>query len=326
MRRREFIALFGTATVWPFAARAQQRRIGVLLGTAETDPEAQSEIAAFRQEFEQLGWIDGRTARVEYRWTAGSADRMRMSAKELVALQPDAILAITTPAVAALLRETRTVPIVFVRVSDPVGEGFVDDRAKPGGNVTGFINFEASLAGKWLELLKEIAPHITKVAVMFNPKTAPGGGLYFMRIVEAAAPSLAVDVSTAVVHDIAEIERAIAAVARLPNCGLISPPDIFLTVNRELIIDLTKRYRVPAIYQYRYFVKSGGLMSYGIDVIGQHRQAASYVDRILKGAKPADLPVQTPTRFELAVNLRTAKAIGITVPPSLLARADEVIE
>jgi putative ABC transport system substrate-binding protein len=328
MKRREFITLLGGVAAGPLAARAQpgqMRRIGVLTGTAESDPEGQSEIAAFRKGLQDFGWTDSRNVHIAYRWAAGDADRMRTFARELLALRPDAVLAVTTPAVAALLRETRTIPIVFIRVSDPVASGFVANLANPGGNVTGFTNFEISIAGKWLELLKEIAPRVTRVTVMFNPATAPYGS-YFFRLVEAAAPSFAMEVSAGHVHDVAEIERVVAAVARDPNGGLINLPDIFLAVHREVTIGLTARYRVPTIYQYRYFVTSGGLISYGPDVIDQYRRAAWYVDRILKGAKPADLPVQAPVKFELAINLQTAKALGLRVPWFLQQRADEVIE
>jgi putative ABC transport system substrate-binding protein len=251
---------------------------------------------------------------------------MRAFAKELMALQPDVVLATTTPVVAALLRESRTVPIVFLRVTDPVDSGLVDNLPRPGGNVTGFTNFELSLATKWLGLLKEIAPRITRVTAMFNPATAPGGGSHLLRLAEAAAQSIAVDVSAGPVHDLAEIERVVAAVAREPNGGLMILPDVFLNVHRELIIKLTTHYRLPAIYTYRYFVTGGGLISYGPDVIDQYVRAALYVDRILKGEKPADLPVQAPTKYELVINLNTAKALGLDVPPTLLARADEVIE
>jgi putative tryptophan/tyrosine transport system substrate-binding protein len=304
VKRREFMRLLGGAAAWPLAARAQQpamvRQVGVLMGPAESDPEGQSEIVAFRQGLQKLGWT-GRNVRIAYRWAAGDADRMRTFASELIALKPDAVLAVTTPAVAALLGETRSIPIVFVRVADPIRSGFVNSLAHPGGNVSGFSNFESSLAGKWLQLLKEIAPRVARVTVMFNPVTAPSGGLDFLRLVEAAAPSLAVEVSAARVHDVAEIERVVAAVAREPNGGLINLPDIFLVVHRELIIELTARYRVPTVYQYRYFTASGGLMSYGPDVIDQYAQAASYVDRILKGEKPSDLPVQAPTKYELVI-------------------------
>jgi putative tryptophan/tyrosine transport system substrate-binding protein len=331
LKRRQFITLLGgAAAAWPRAARGQQanqaRRIGVLMGPAESDPEAQSEITVFRRALQDLGWTGDRSVRIAYRWSAGDLDRMQTFAKELVALQPDVIFATTTPVVAALLRESRTVSIVFVRVSNPVGDGFVANLARPGGNVTGFANFEASLAGKWLELLKEIAPGIVRVTVMFNPTTSPGGGLYFLRLAEAAAASIAIELKATAVHDVADIERVIAAVAREPNSGLFPQPDIFLNVHRELIIELTARYRVPTIYNYRYIVTAGGLISYGPDVIDQFARAASYVDRILKGQKPADLPVQNPTKYELVINLRTAKALGLTIPESFLLRADEVIE
>jgi putative ABC transport system substrate-binding protein len=308
--------LGGAAAAWPLAARAQQanqaRRIGVLMGPAESDPEAQSEITVFRRALQDLGWAGDRNVRIAYRWSAGDPDRNQTFAKELVALRPDVIFATTTPAAAALLRESRTVSIVFVRVADPVGDGFVANLAKPGGSATGFTNFEASLVGKWLELLKEIAPGIVRVTAMFNPTTSPAGGLNFLPIAEAAAASIAIELKAAAVHDVAEIERVIAAVAREPNSGLVPLPDIFLNVHRELIIEQTTRYRVPAIYQYRYFVTGGGLISYGPDVIDQYALAASYVDRILKGQKPADLPVQLPTKYELVINLKTAKALGLT--------------
>jgi putative ABC transport system substrate-binding protein len=251
---------------------------------------------------------------------------MRTFAKELVALQPDVILATTTPVVAALLRESRAVPIVFARVADPVSEGFVPNLARPDGNVTGFAFYEPSLVTKWLELLKEIAPSVMRVTVIFDPATAPGGGLHFLRVAEAAAPSVAIALNAAPVHDVAGAERVIAAIAREPNGGLLSLPDVFLTVHREQIIELTMRYRVPTIYQYRYFVAGGGLVSYGPDVIDPYVRAASYGDRILNGQKPADLPVQNPTKYELVINLKTAKALGLDVPLQLQQRADELIE
>jgi putative ABC transport system substrate-binding protein len=251
---------------------------------------------------------------------------MRTFAKELVALQPDIILATTTPVVAALLRESRAVPIVFARVADPVSEGFVPNLARPDGNVTGFAFYEPSLVTKWLELLKEIAPSVMRVTVIFDPATAPGGGLHFLRVAEAAAPSVAIALNAAPVHDVAGAERVIAAIAREPNGGLLSLPDVFLTVHREQIIELTMRYRVPTIYQYRYFVAGGGLVSYGPDVIDPYVRAASYGDRILNGQKPADLPVQNPTKYELVINLKTAKALGLDVPLQLQQRADELIE
>jgi len=330
VRRREFITLIGAAATWPIAARAQQpermRRIGVLTGLAEIDPDAQSEISAFRQGLQRLGWT-GRNTRIVYRWGNGEVDRIRTFARELIALQPDAVLAVSTAAVRALMDETRTVPIVFVRVPDPVGDGLVDNVAKPGGNVTGFSVLEPSVAGKWLQLLKEIAPAVTRVAVMFNPATAPyRGGLDFFRVAEAAAQSIGVKANAAPVHDIAEIERVIAVLDGEGNDGLMSVPDVFQVVHRDLIIDLAARYRVPAVYQYRYFTGRGGLISYGTDALDQFTRAAEYIDRILKGAKPTDLPVQAPNKYELVINLRSANALGLTVPPSLLARADEVIE
>jgi len=329
MKRREFIAALGGAAVWPVLGRAQQtnqtRRIGVLMGFAESDPEAQSDIAAFRQSLQKLGWTGG-NVRIAYRWVAGDAARMRTFASELVALQPDAVLAATTPALAALLGETRTVPIVFVQVADPVRDGFVGSLANPSGNVTGFSGILSSLGGKWVQLLKEIAPGVARVTVMFNPTTAPGGGLDFFRATEIEAPSIGIEVSATRVHDVAGIEHAIAALGRETNGGLIIPPDIFLAVHRQLIIELTARYRVPTISQYRHLTANGGLISYGNDVLYQYTRAAEYIDRLLKGAKLSDLPVQNPTKYELVINLKTAKALGLDVPPILLSRADEVIE
>ena len=329
MRRREFITLIGGAVGWPLAARAQPlnsvQQVSVLMGPAESDPEAQSEVVAFRQGLQKLGRT-GRNVRIAYRWAAGDANRMRTLARELVALQPDAIFAVTTPAVAALLGETRTIPIVFARVSDPVGSGFISSLAKPNGNVTGFTNFERSLSGKWLQLLKEIAPGLARVTLMFNPVTTPGGGSDFLQLAEAAASSMGIDVKAARVHDVAEIERAIVAVASEANGGLINLPDVFLVVHRELTVELSARHRVPTIYQYRYFASSGGLISYGPDVIDQYTRAAEYIDRILKGTKPADLPVQVPTKYELVINLKSAKALGLDVPLHLQQLADEVIE
>ena len=328
MRRRDFIkAIVGSATAWPSATRAQQpepmRRIGVLMGPAESDPQGQSEMTAFRQGLQVLGWT-GRNVRVAYRWADGDVNRMRTFARELIALQPDAILAVTTPVLAALVDETRTVPIVFVRVSDPLG--FVDSVAKPSGNVTGFTNFQPSLAGKWIQLLKEIAPAIVRVTIMFNPATTPNSGLDFLQSAEAAAPSAGVQVSAARINDAADIERVIAAVAREGNGGIVNLLDVFLVVYRELTIELAARYRVPTLHQYRYFVTSGGLISYGIDVLDQYMRAAGYMDRILKGAKLSNLPVQNPTKYELVINLKTAETLGLTIPESFLQRADEVIE
>src|SRR5262245_34582676 len=329
MKRRAFIAGLASAAAWPVVAWAQQsnqtRRIGVLMGFAENDPEAQSNIAAFRQALQKLGWTGG-NVRISYRWVAGNAARMRTFASEVVALQPDVVFAATTPALAALRRETRTVPIVFVQVSDPVRDGFIDNLANPSGNVTGFSGILPSLGGKWVQLLKEIAPRLTRVTVMFNPATAPGGGSEFFRGCEVDGSRIGIKVSAAHVHDVAGIEHAIGEVARETNGGLIIPPDIFLAVNRQPIIGLTARYRVPVISQYRYLTVSGGLMSYGIDVLYQYTSAAEYIDRLLKGTKLSNLPVQTPTKYELVINLKTAMALGLDMPPTLLIRADEVIE
>jgi putative ABC transport system substrate-binding protein len=328
MKRREFISFGGAVIAWPFAARAQQpdrvRRIGLLTGYAESDPEGQSPVAAFRRSLRQLGWIEGRNVRIDYRWAAGEVDLLQKFAKELVDLQPDVVLAVTTPSVTALLKETRTVPIVFVQVSDPVGQGFVVSLARPDGNATGFTLFEYSVAGKLLEALKEIAPGIVRVALIFNPDNPASAGHW--RMFETFAPSFAVDPIAAPVHNPAEIERSIEAIAQKPNSGLLAPPDVTVTTHRELIVALTARYRLPATYWNHAFVLAGGLMSYGPDLIDQYRRAASYVDRILKGDKPADLPVQQPTKFDLAINLTTAKALGLTVPTPLLVRADEVID
>jgi putative ABC transport system substrate-binding protein len=316
MRRREFITLLGGAAVgWSLSARAQtdqMRRIGALMAYAASDPEGQSRGAAFEQGLKGLGWADGHNLRIEYRWPGDDVDRIRTFAKELVGMAPDAILGGATPAVTALQRATRTIPIVFAGVTDPVGQGIVESLAHPGGNLTGFTNFEFSLGGKWLELLKEIAPHVRRVALMFNPETAPAASLY-LRSVEAVAPSFAVELTGTPVHDEAEMERAMASLAREPLGGLIVLPDIFTISHRKLTIALAARHRLPAIYSLSYFARDGGLVSYGIDTVDQYRGAALYVDRILKGAKPADLPVQAPNKFELVINLK-------------LARADEVIE
>jgi ABC-type uncharacterized transport system substrate-binding protein len=331
MRRREFFTLLGgVAAAWPLAAHAQQpdrmRRIGVLMNVAASDPEGEFQVATLVLQLKQRGWTEGRNVQFDYRWAAGDVDRMRAFAKELVELQPDVILARSTPATAALKRETQTIPIVFVGVSDPVGEGFVASVARPGAHLTGFTNVESSLGGKWLEMLKEIAPGITSVALIFNPETAPGGGSYYLRLIESAAPSLAVALTRAPVHDPAEIGPALAILAREPSVGLIVLPDALTNVHRELIISQAARYRLPALYAFRYMAAEGGLMSYGIDLVDLFRRAASYVDRILKGAKPADLPVQLPTKYELVINLKTAKALGLTVPLIMQMTADEVIE
>jgi ABC-type uncharacterized transport system substrate-binding protein len=329
LKRREFITLLGGAAVaWPLAARAQQRekmrRIGVLVPSAADDPEFQARMTAFVQGLAQLGWLDGRNVRIDTRWGVADADRIRKYAAELLALAPDVILAISSAASAPLLQATRTVPIVFATVADPVGAGYVDSLARPGGNATGFILFEYSTAAKWLELLKEIAPHVTRAMVLRESAIAAGPGQF--GVIQAAAPSLGVDLRVADVRDAGEIERAVTAFARSSNGGLIVTASGLANVHRDLIIALAARHKLPAVYYERFFVAAGGLISYGPDYIDQYRRAAGYVDRILKGEKPADLPVQAPTKYELVINLKTAKALDIEVPPSLLARADEVIE
>jgi putative ABC transport system substrate-binding protein len=330
MRRREFITLLGgAAAAWPVAVRAQQsdrvRRIGVFSGGQNPDsPDTQANLAAFLHVLQQLGWTDGRNVRIDYRWGLGIADNIRKYAAELAALGPDLILAAGTSTMAPLLQATRTVPIVFVNVADPVGAGFVDSLARPGGNATGFIQFEYSLSGKWLELLKEIAPGVTRAAVLRDPAITSGVGQF--AIIQSVASSVGVEVSAVNVRDAAEIERAVAAFARSSNGGLIVTSSALAVVHRKLIIALAERHKLPAVYYRRYFVNNGGLISYGYDLADQYRRAAGYVDRILKGEKPADLPVQAPTKYELVINLKTAKALGIEVPPMLLARADEVIE
>jgi len=330
VRRRAFITLLGGAAAWPLAARAQQsermRRVGVLMPFAETDPVAMAQLSGFIQGLAQLGWTDGRNVRMDVRWTAGSVDRARMFAKELVDLQPDVILAHSTPPTAALQHETRTIPIVFAVVSDPVGVGFVASLPRPGGNLTGFIQMEASIGGKWLELLTEIAPSVKRATVMFNPNTAPYARSYYLPSFEAAAQSFKVAPIMASVHSEAEIETAITSLGREPGGGLVVLPDTFLQVHRAAIILLAARNNVPAAYFDHIFAVDGGLFAYGPDEVDVFRRAAPYVDRILKGEKPADLAVQAPTKYVLTLNLKTAKALGIDVPLQLQQRADEVIE
>jgi putative ABC transport system substrate-binding protein len=332
MRRREFISLVGgVAAAWPFAARAQQaermRRIGVLYGGVSTDVQAQAGLTRFTRALEELGWTPGRNIEIEYRFAAGDTDRMATIAKELVELKLDVLVAHTTPVVAALQRETRTIPIVFVVVSDPVGSGFVTSLPRPGGNITGFTNIEASLGGKWIDLLKEAVPRITRAALMFNPDTAPHWD-YYWRPFETAARALAVEPIAARVGTTEDIERFVTSFVEVPDCGLVVMADVFMAinVNRDLIIALAERYRLPTIYPFRFMTTAGGLMSYGIDVYDLWQRAPTYVDRILKGAKPAVLPVQLPTKFELVVNLKAARALGLDVPWFLQQRADEVIE
>jgi putative ABC transport system substrate-binding protein len=328
MRRREFITLLGGAVAWPRAARAQQgermRRIGVLMNLGSDDAEGQARNAAFLQGLQELGWTVGRNVRIEYRWGAGDAELFRRHASELVALAPDVILAGGGAVVPSLLQATRTVPIVFTGTPDPVGAGFVESLARPGGNATGFTIFEYGTSGKWLELLKEIAPHVTRAAVIRDPAIAAGVGQ--LGAIQFVAPSLGVELRPLGVRDAGEIERVVTAFARSSNGGLIVTGSALAVVHRELITTLAARYRLPAVYPSRSFVTVGGLISYGPDSIDPYRQAAGYVDRILKGEKPADLPVQAPTKYELVINLKTAKALGLDVPPTLLARADEVIE
>ena len=332
MRRRDFITLVGGAAAsWPLVARAQQhdevRRIGVVVNVAADDAEVQAGLATLRQTLQQLGWSEGRNLQIDFRGgAAGDPERMQAFAKELVALQPHVIVTRTTPMTAALLKQTRTIPIVFTVVSDPVGERFVESLARPGGNATGFTNVESSLTGKWLELLKEVAPRVKRVAFIFNPELAPGGGSYYTRLIEASAPPFAVTPIVAPVRGVADFERIIGEFAREPNGGLVVLPDATTFVNRKLIVALADRYRVPAIYAFGIVVIEGGLMSYGIDVVDQFRQAAGYVDRILKGTKPAELPVQLPAKFVMSINLRTAKGLGLDVPLLLQQRADEVID
>ncbi len=328
MRRREFIAGIGVTATWPLAARAQQpermRRIGVLAGASADGLDAQARQGAFLQGLQQLGWIGGRNVRIDTRWGAANADDIRKYAAELVTLAPDVILAAGNAPVERLLQATRTVPIVFAIVLDPVGSGFVDSLSQPGGNATGFMQFEYSLTAKWLELLKQVAPGVTRAAVLRDSSVAAGIGQF--AVIQSVAPSVGVEVSPINGRDASEIERAIAAFARTPNGGLIVTSSALAGVHRDLIIALAVRHKLPAVYSNRTSVTGGGLISYGADLVDQYRRAAGYVDRILRGEKPANLPVQAPTRYELVINLKTAKALGIEIAPTLLARADEVIE
>jgi putative ABC transport system substrate-binding protein len=328
MKRREFITLLGSAAAWPLAARAQQpdrvRRIGVLAGTAD-EARMQVRYEAFLRSLAQLGWTDGRNMRIDYRWgEGGTADIIRGHAAELVALGPDVILVTGGASLAGVLEVTRTVPIVFVIVPDPVGSGFVDSLSRPGGNATGFMQFEYSLSGKWLELLKEIAPHVTRAAVVWDPTLPAGIGQF--AIIQSVASSLGVEVIPINTRSTSEIERGLAAFASSGNGGMVVTATTTTFFHRKLIATLSTRHKLPAVYSTRDFVTMGGLISYGADFIDQYRRAAEYVDRILRGEKPADLPVQAPTKYELLINVKTAKELGITVPPTLLARADEVIE
>jgi putative tryptophan/tyrosine transport system substrate-binding protein len=327
MRRRAFIAVLGGAAAWPLLARAQQpdrmRRIGVLMGVTD-DPEGQARVKAIKQGLKELGWTDGGNLQIEIRFAGADASRMRAHVAELVALAPDVIVGQTTPVIRALREATSSIPIVMV-VNDPVDQGFISSLAHPGGNITGLTFVEFQMVGKWLEMLKEAAPGVARAAVMFNPETAPYYYVY-LRSLETVPRSFAVEVTAAPVRDAAEVEGAIAKLGRDAGGGLIVAADVFTMVHHELIMRLVQQHRLPAVYPYRSYVAQGGLMSYGPDPYDMFRRSAFYVDRIFKGAKPADLPVQQPTKFELAINLKTAKALGLTVPPSLIARADEVIE
>jgi putative tryptophan/tyrosine transport system substrate-binding protein len=327
MRRREFIGLLGGAAAWPLAARAQQadrvRRIGVLVGLSENDPGMKPRLAALRQELDTLGWVEGHNVRIDYRYAPGGA-RANDLAKELVALKPEVILAHTVSVTAALQRETRTIPIVFVSVGDPFGAGFIISLARPGGNLTGLMTFEQGIAGKWVAMLKEVAPRLTRALFVGNPNITTYG--YYMSAAEVASRALALELVPARIESISDIEHFIEVFARKPDGGLLVAPDLTTAAHGDLIIALAARHRLPAVYAFSYLVAAGGLMSYGTDRVAEMRQAASYVDRILRGAAPGDLPVQTPTKFETAVNLKTAKALGLEIPPTLLARADEVIE
>jgi putative ABC transport system substrate-binding protein len=329
MKRRAFITLLGgAAAAWPLAGRAQQaagtRRVGVLVNLPADDPQAQARNAAFLQGLQELGWTVGRNLQIDFRWGAGNADNVRRFAAELVALAPDVILAPGTSTLEPLLQATRSVPIVFVHLADPVGGGFVESLARPGGNATGFTNLEYGISGKWLELLKQLAPRVARAAVL-RDSTLTSGTAQFAAI-QAVAPSLGVDVAPINVRNAGEIERGIAALARSANGGLIVPAGGSVVRHRDLIITRAGQHKLPAVYYDRYFVTAGGLISYGPDLVDQYRQAAGYIDRILKGEKPADLPVQAPTKYQIVLNLKTAKALGLEVPPTVLARADEVIE
>jgi putative tryptophan/tyrosine transport system substrate-binding protein len=328
MRRRAFILALGGAAAWPLAARAQQpermRRIGILLAANADDPAWQARVGAFLQALALLGWTIGRNMRIDTRWAGGNANDIRRHAAELAALVPDVILAHGSSTVGPMLKATRTVPVVFPVIADPVGAGYVDSLARPGGNATGFLSFEYSISGKWLELLKEIAPGVTRVAVLRDPNIPSGTGQF--GVIQASAPSLRMEVSPVNMRDTGEIERAVAAFARSLNGGLIVTGSGLAQVHRNLIITLAARHKLPAVYFESQFVAGGGLVSYGPDFIDMYRRAAGYVDRILRGEKPADLPVQAPTKYQLVINLKTAKALGLTVPPTLLARVDEVIE
>jgi putative ABC transport system substrate-binding protein len=331
MKRREFISLMGgAAAAWPLAARAQEpgrvRKIGMLFAFFDYDPESQARITAFQQELENLGWREGQNIQSEYRWASGDAERFRAFAAELVAARPDVLVAHATPSAEALARATSTIPIIFAAVSDPVASGLVASLSAPGRNATGFTNFDISMGAKWVEFLRELSPRLARVALLFNPATAPGRGSTYLQAVEAAARSFGIDSMHATVSNAAQIEDVIATLSRRPDSGLIVMPDIFLTNHRDVITALATRYALPAIYPFRYFADGGGLISYGVDLSDIFRRAAGYVDKVLRGAMPSSLPVQHPDKFELIINLKTARALGLDVPRILLARANRVIE
>jgi putative ABC transport system substrate-binding protein len=331
MRRRDFIiSLGGAATALPLAARAQTpdvtKRIGVLWPYAESDKTFNAHLALFRSALEQLGWSEGHNLRIDYRWAGGDMDRLPQLGRELVELRPNALFVRATPAAVAASRATRTIPIVFVVVSDPVGDGLVASIAHPGGNVTGFSNgLEETIGGKWIEILREIAPSVTRFGIMYNPRTAPGGGAFYTRLIERAADTLQVGIIPTLIEN-GDVDAAFQPLIREAGAGLLVVPDATTAANRARIVALAARLRVPAIYPYRFFTDEGGLISYGVESGDVHRRAAAYIDRILRGATPAELPVQAPTKFELVINLKTAKALGIEIPPTLLAIADEVID
>jgi len=328
MNRRAFITGLGAVLTAPLAAEGQRadrlRRIGVLMHNAEDDPESKAELAAFRQGLQQLGWLEDRNIRIDIRFAADRPDQYQVLAKQLVARQPDAIFAYTTPITAALQRESRTIPIVFAEVSDPVGSRIVASLARPGGNVTGLMLYDTGIAGKWAAMLKEIAPHLKRAALLADPRTTPYD--YFVRSAQSAAPSLAIELVPSPIENIADMEGVLAAFAGVPNGGLLVLPSGTTTLHRDVVITLAARYRLPAVYPFQFYVTAGGLMSYSTDLVDQSRQAASYVDRILRGTRPTELPVQAPIKYVTTINLKTAKALGLTIPPSLLLRADQVIE
>jgi putative tryptophan/tyrosine transport system substrate-binding protein len=330
MKRREFISLIGGAAAWPLTARAQEpgrvRRVGVLLALADSDPEGKARIAAFQRELQNLGWTEGRNVLIEYRWASGDTDRLRAFAAELVSMRPDVLVGNGSISAEPLGRVTSTIPIVFAMVSDPVASGLAASLSEPGGNATGFTNFEPSMGAKWIEFLREFSPRLARVAILFNPDTAPRRGSIFLRSAETAARTLAIEPIRATVSNADQIEHAVATLSHRADSGLIVMPDVFATIHRDLIIALAARHRVPAVYPYRFFAESGGLISYGTDVPAVFRRAAGYVDKVLRGAAPGNLPVQHPDKFELVINMRTANALRLEVPRVLLARADEVIE